>query len=470
MVAGYSFGTVTFGAGLSLTHTLSAGIAASSTAYMLIHATSASATLTGFSGWTVDGPYQADAGTGVTYSFLLSRAVGTADSGTTHTGTLSAGTPRWRIQSMVISSGAVVGTPVHLADATADTTTNYPAFTPGAADCDAILIAGMTSVSGQLTMAATPPTGYSTLFEDESNYGSANEIGLLFSRRAMTGQNGVLQAATTGTNTKTHRANTWAIVVQPTSGGGGGTQVAPTRVGATAVAAPAITTTAGSISFPSGSAAGDVAIISACYNPNVITTPAPAGWALQGAAHDNGNNMRTQSYTKTLVAADITAGSVSFTYSAAAKVALAMTVWRGCSYGGLGYGDASSSTSGTTPVGAVNTALGIARYETFWFERVGTAAVFDTSVTIPSGLTAGVALQSGAQSGGVSVATAFSPAAGETDGSVGAGSWVNPGTPVSADRTSVTVAMYGTNNTAQTATVWNRWTGTAYKSVELRVL
>lgn len=426
--------------GTAPTITLPAAIPANSVAYLLVHASSGDSVLSGFTGWTVlDGPKQA--GNSVAMSWLLSRAVGATDSSTVHNGTLTtAGSPRWATECVVVTGGSQ-STLTYGVDSTTDTTLSIPGYTPTVTNADVLVMAGLTTVTGQGHMTVTAqPTGFTGMVDSGSSYGSSVELNTYAARKTLAGQSGVAQAATTATTDKTARGNVWVITFAPVA-----SSTVPTPVGGTVLATPSASS--GNIAYPAGIQAGDVGVLIGSYNGGAVTPAAPSGWAGQGSAHQYSSTMFVQAFTRTMTGTET--GNLALSWGTTlTKTSWAMTVWRGARLAAIAYNDAATDAATVVAVPAVATPSGTAVFSTAWFERSSTP---DTSVTIPAGTTL-VDSAYGTGNGAASVALARNATA-NTSGSVGSGSWTRP-TANPAGTVAATIAFYGSAAPPSTTDVW----------------
>lgn len=415
------------------TVTLPAAIPASSIAFIVLHATSNTDILTGFTGWTVlDGPRQA--GNGVAQGWLLTKTVGASDSSTVASGILDVGTPRWSIEVIVVTD-ATRDSVTYFADNTADLSMTVPAFTPVADNCNVLVLAGATVTSLSGHMAITPPAGYTELVDAGTTYGTSVETNVYAAKKTLSGQAGSLQAAVSAVTDKTHRANVWIVALKPS---GTPPSVSSVHVGSAFAATNSIATSA-TLAMPTH-VAGDVATLTAVYNPAVVTLGALAGWTAL-APYVFSASMQVQVYTRVL---DGTESSVIPTWTPASKVAWGLDIWRGVTYAGVAYTN-GVDTSATVATPGVATPTGPAVFTSVWLERSSTP---DTSVAFSGGISDGAAF--GLAGGACSVAIAHNATA-DSDGTTGSGTWTR-GSIATGGVCAVTIAFYSTGTSTPTTT------------------
>lgn len=200
------------------TVTLPASIQAGSTAYLVLNVSGAVLpTLTGFAGWTVVAAPTVHTTGGD--AWLLSKSVGTSDSSTAASGTLSA-SQKWHIAVAVVN-GTQDATPTLTQTTALSGTPGVPAITPVAANCLDLVMAGLIGGSGTGAIVSTPSSGF-TEDLDNSTATGGNEVAVYVEHKQLVGQAGTSQGATTITAAPTARAYVFRVTVASAS------NVAPT--------------------------------------------------------------------------------------------------------------------------------------------------------------------------------------------------------------------------------------------------
>lgn len=109
--------------------------------------------------------------------------------------------------------------------------------------------------------------------------------------------------------------------------------------------------------IPSGASSGDYALI--CVNRDGTTSPTtPSGWTLLNTGTASADGQRASIYGKALVAADITAGSVSVALNGTNWATGTISTWSGVDAANVASTVATSSASNSKPV--TMTATGVA--------------------------------------------------------------------------------------------------------------
>jgi hypothetical protein len=186
-------------------------ISAGSTAYMVVTVAGATLpTITGFTGWTARLVPSVHSTTGDVW--LYSRTCGTADSGASVTGTLSA-SQKWDIGIAVVN-GLEDSAPTVTQTSSLSGSPGVPAITPVANNTLDLILAGLISGTGAGTPTATPPVG----FTEDADAGSAsggNDISVWIAHKQLSGQAGVSQTSTTIGASPTSRAYAFRVTVAP---------------------------------------------------------------------------------------------------------------------------------------------------------------------------------------------------------------------------------------------------------------
>ena len=264
-------------------------------------------------GWTLlAGP--ADSST-TQRAWLYGRPVTTADSGTTHTWTLSQGV-RWTVVGVVAPGMGGVDTLAAVLDGTDDTTVDVPSITPTVDDTYRVALLHTRTTTAGTT--ATPPAGWTELADVITTNASTPWLGGYVAGVQLTGQAGQAQAAATGSFSASSRDLGWQVTLAPAGG-------APaTWVGSGAT----LTATADPAAFVPGEASwgGSGATVTATADPATFT-PGTATWAGSTAA-----------VLATAEAASFSPGSATWIGSTAAVIATAapgsfqgdsLAVWEG---------------------------------------------------------------------------------------------------------------------------------------------
>lgn len=215
---------VNHGSSNAPTVTLPAGIPDGSVAYYLNESGSSGSPGTP-SGWTLLDDKLAGANN--SYARLFTKPVGSADSGTTITGSYTT-TFRW-VSMVVVVTASSHDTLSYQVNGTLTTSPATPAYTPSVDNCLALILIGSATASGGGPVTSTPPSGYTEIADTDTGFGSGvNQHDSSSFKQLGAGTAGVQQPASNGTTSTTTRSNVWVATVKPAvvaipHGGGAGT-------------------------------------------------------------------------------------------------------------------------------------------------------------------------------------------------------------------------------------------------------
>jgi hypothetical protein len=208
------------GSGTSWSIVLPAVIPNNSYAYMVLQTNSAVAGFVMPSGVAILDGAALGNGDGVGQSWLLKRAVGSADSSTTLSGGTFGGTgPRWGVTVVIGSGENFDGVTAYQSTNSLSATPGVPAITPIHADCLDLILGGIHSGTVGTPSTASPPAGFTEIQDWSTTVGTGQEVGGYAAWRQLTGQAGVAQAATALVGVSpTARAQLWRLTMAPGSG------------------------------------------------------------------------------------------------------------------------------------------------------------------------------------------------------------------------------------------------------------
>lgn len=335
---------------------LPAGLVDGDTATVMVTLMAAAGTTVTMTGWTTQaGPVTIN-NAEVTYVFT--KTVAAADSGTTVTATLS-GTTGW---SMV---GLVTDGPFDAIAAATNTTLSgtatIPAYTPVAADCLAVFLVGRKAASTDTT-GGTPGTGWTRQVDTQatsSAIGGAHAEAIIDSRQ-LVGQAGSTQGASTAAWNSTARSAQWVVTIAP--------RASSTVPGAGTVAATSSSSGAGTTRLAGAAATPAVtALVGAAVGLAVAAGVTGAASGSPGAATSQ------QSGAGRAAAASTVTGAATLAPAGAGIAASASSSFGGATVLATGAGTTPAATSSIGAAGGSYLAGGQAAAVTAVLTGDGTA-------------------------------------------------------------------------------------------------